>query len=194
LGILVVGLPVLVWRLFNGFTAEDFGTGVLTATLLAILWTAHFTFRAVRHARQAEERQALRRTLARRSIATSVMEELDYLRPSLAVMQQRIAVRGIQFLARPQLRHALAHIDLFSSEGATELSRFDSVLRQIESHAALYEADFAAANTIAEKGWVGVIRTDLLDFDRKRVDDIRNLIAAAEKVIPLVHSQLMREC
>lgn len=193
LAIAAVSIPLLIWRLSHGFTAGDFGTVVLTATLIALIWTAHYTFRAVRHARQVEERENARRGFSRQSMAVGVMAELDYLNLSLALMRSRIAVRGVRFLERPQLRHALSHIDMFSRETATRLSQFDSILRQIESHVALYEADFVAANYINEKGWFGASRTDLLAFDTKRVEDIRTLIEGATIVIPHLLQQLLQE-
>lgn len=194
LGILAVGLPLLVWRLFHGFTASDFGTVVLTATLIALIWTAHYTFRSVRHARQVEERENTRRRLARMSMAVGVMEELDYLKPSLALMHSRITVRGIHFLERPQLRHALAHVDLFSSAAAGDLSRFDSILRQIESHAALYEADHTAAYAQIGATYLGTkAAPHLLEYNSGWVEDIRKMIEGAQTLIPLLKQRLLEE-
>ncbi len=193
LGILAVGLPLLVWRLFHGFTASDFGTVVLTATLIALIWTAHYTFRSVRHARQVEERENTRRRLARASMAVGVMKEMEFLKPSLDLMDARIAVRGHHFLERPQLRHALAHIDLFSPAAANDLSQFDSILRLIESLSALYGGDHADAEEQAVTLGIGVKGRELLDYNPRRVADIRKMIAGAKALIPLLNQRLLGE-
>jgi hypothetical protein len=193
LAIAAVSIPLLVWRLSHGFTAGDFGTVVLTATLIALVWTAHYTFRAVRHARQVEERESIQRRLARQSMAMGVIAELEYLKPSLALMHARIAVRGVHFLERPQLRHALSRIDLFSSAAAHDLSQFDSILRQIESHAILYGADYAAAKEQAEKSWVGGSGGALLNYNSKWVGEIRTMIESAQTLIPHVGRRLLEE-
>jgi hypothetical protein len=194
LALLLALAPGGVHRIHSGrWDDYDPTVAVLTATLIALIWTAHYTFRSVRHARQAEERENVRRVFARQSMVVGVMAELDYLKPLLALLGARIAVRGVRFLERPQLRHALAHVDVLSPAAANDLSRFDSILRQIESHVALYEADFVAANDAAEKGWTGLIHPDLLSFDRKRVEDIRTLIKSAEALIPHLAQQLMQE-
>ncbi len=194
LGILVIGLPLLVWRVFHGFTASDFGTVVLTATLIALIWTAHYTFRSVRHARQVEEHEDTRRRLARMSMAVAVMAEIDYLQPSLALMHARIAVNQVRFLDRPQLRNALAHIDLFSPAAAADLSRFDSILRQIESHAALYEADHAAAYAQIGATYLGTrAAPHLLEYNSGWVEDIRKMIESAQAQIPLLNQRLLEE-
>jgi hypothetical protein len=167
---------------------------VLTATLIALIWTAHYTFRSVKHARQVEQREKARRLLAKNSMAVAVIEELDYLKPSLALMHGRIAVSGVRFLERPQLRHALAHIDLFSAPVAADLSRFDSILRQIESHAALYDADHADAVAMMES--IGLLRAsgpNLLDFSPERVANIRTMIESAQTVIPFLNQRLLEE-
>jgi hypothetical protein len=167
---------------------------VLTATLIALIWTAHFTFRAVKHARNAEERDNFRRLSARQSTIAGVMAELDYLQLALEIMHERIAVKKVQFLERPQLRNALARIDLFSYAAAGDLSRFDGFLRQVESNVALYEADYEAALASAADSWIGK-RTapSLLEFNPERVQLIRTLIESAQKVIPLLGHQLMSD-
>lgn len=201
LALLLAVAPGVAQRIEKGTWGEyDPTIAVLTATLIALIWTAHYTFRAVRHARQAEERENVRRRLARQSMALGVMAELDYLGPSLALMHRRVVVHGIEFLERPLLRHALAHIDAFSNPAATDLSRFDSVLRQIESHAALYGADhFAAADRVdqvrAKSGpYWGIQPQGLLDYDPKEVANIREIIAGAQALIPLLKTRLLGEC
>jgi hypothetical protein len=108
-------------------------------------------------------------------------------------MHHRIGLKGIHFLERPQLRHALAHIDLFSSAAAADLSRFDSILRQIESHAALYAADHAAAEEQAVTLGIGVGGRPLLDYNPRRVEDIRKMIEDAQALIPLLNNRLLGE-
>jgi hypothetical protein len=193
LGILLVGVPVLAWRLRHGFTAEDFSTVVLTATLIAILWTAHYTFRGVRHSRQAREQDEIRRQLTRMSIAAAVSAELDWLEPSLALLTARIETRGVRFLERPQLQHALANLDLFSSASASRMSEFDSVLRQIEAQCALYGADHDAAEQQAIAYQYGAAGVPALNRNPEWVESIRNLIKTAQALIPHMKSQLMRE-
>jgi hypothetical protein len=122
------------------------------------------------------------------------MEELEYLKPSLALMHGRIAVRGIHFLERPQLRHALAHVDLFSPAAASDVSLFDSILRQIESYSALYEADYAIAVQHVERTWAGAKPSPgLLEYDPKWVADIRKMIEGAQALVPHLNQRLLGE-
>lgn len=193
LGIFAVSLPLLVWRLLHGFTADDFGTVVLTATLIAILWTAHYTFRGVRHARQAREQDAVAQRLARISMAVAAMAELDWLEPSLVVLETRIDTRRVKFLERPQLRHALENIGMFSSSAASRLSEFDAVLRQIEAQCALYGADHEAAEYDALTHGIGVTGVPTLNRNPKWVQDIRQLITAARTMIPILKTVLLAE-
>jgi hypothetical protein len=201
LALLLAISPGVSERLGKGRWGEyDPTIAVLTATLIALIWTAHYTFRAVRHARQAEERADVRRVFERRSMAVGVIAELDYLKFSLAVMRTRIVVYGVHFLGRPQLRNALAHINMFSPPAATALSEFDSVLRQIESHAALYTADFSLAQERHERevqrSWVGSVTyrpSKILEYDASRIDGIRKMIDDAQALIPLVNQRLIAE-
>jgi hypothetical protein len=194
LALLLAIAPGLRERYATGRWGEyDPTIAVLTATLIALIWTAHYTFRSVRHARQAEERENTRRWFAKRSMAAGVLAELEYMRQSLDLLRGRIYLREIHFLERPQLRHALAHVDLFSPETASKLSEFDSVLRQIESHSALYGADHAAAERAAAEYGVGVVGRPILTYNIEWVESIRRLISAAETMIPLLTQHLLSE-
>jgi hypothetical protein len=188
-------VPGMVDRYQTGhWDAYDPTIAVLTATLIALIWTAHYTFRSVQHARQAEERENTRRRLARISMAVAVMAELDYLEPSLALMHGRIAVSEVRFLERPQLRNALDHIDLFSSATAGDLSRFDSIIRQIESHVALYENDYTTAIAQVTGTYSGAVAGPrLLEYNAAWVASIRKMIEGAQAVIPLVKNRLLEE-
>lgn len=193
LGILLVGVPLLAWRLFNGFSAADFGIVVLTATLIAILWTAHYTFRTVRHARQAEERAERRRSLTRMSMAAAVSAELQWLQPSLSLLRARIHTRQVRFLERPRLRDALSNLDLFSVSVASSLSEFDAILQQIEVQCALFGADHEAAEHAAIAYRLGSVAVDPLKRDPQWVETIRRFIDAAIDLIPILKHRLLTE-
>jgi hypothetical protein len=186
--------PGLSQRLDEGAWGEyDPTIAVLTATLIALIWTAHYTFRAVRHARQAEERAELRRRLTRASIAAAVSAELDWLQPSLAILRARIHTREVSFLERPRLQDALSNLDLFSSASATSLSEFDAILQQIESQCALYGAEHEAAEHAAIAYQYGSVLIDPLRRDPNWVETIRKFIDTAQELIPHLKNQLLQE-
>lgn len=76
-----------------------------------------------------------------------------------------------------------------------DLSAFDSILRQIESHTTLYGADHAAAVEHAREppllGRKAV--PSLLGYDTKWVEEIRKLIARALELIPHLAQRLLEE-
>jgi hypothetical protein len=194
LALLVAVAPGLAERYEHGrWGGYDPTIAVLTATLIALIWTAHYTFRAVRHARQAEERAETRRQLARMSIAAAVSAELEWLELSLDIVSGRIETKGVRFLERPQLRIALENLELFSSGTASKMSEFDAVLRQIESHALLYAADHEAAEEAALKHKIGQSGVPALSRDPAWVEDIRRIITSAKAMIPLLKRQLLSE-
>jgi hypothetical protein len=192
--LLLAIVPGVIDRYRTGhWDSYDPTIAVLTATLIALIWTAHYTYRGVRYATQAREQADLRRRLTRMSIAAAVISELDWLGISLQLIAMRIETKGVRFLDRPQLRHALESVDLFSSATASKLSEFDAVLRQIESHALLYAAEHDADEYNALTHGIGNAGVPVLKRDPQRVDDIRRMIAAAETMMPLLKQQLLFE-
>ena len=181
------------WRQRGTWGEYDPTIAVLTATLIALVWTAHYTFRAVRHAKQAEERAEARRRHKRMAIAAAVETELYYLHLSLEVVRVRIETRSVRVLERPQLQQALENLDLFSVDTASKLTEFDSVLQHIESHALLYAADHEAAEHAAATHRMGVVGVPLLNRNPTWVEDIRKMVGGAQSMIPLLKRLLLAE-
>ena len=193
LAIVIIGAPILFRRLHRGdFSAADFGTVVLTATLIALVWTAHYTYRSVRQGRQQREQDDLRREFTRMSLTAALGPELDYLQLSLTLVAARIETRGVRFLDRPQLQRALENLDLFPSSTARMLGEFDSVLRQIESQASLYAADHEAAEQAALTHGVGVAGVPALNRNPEWVESIRKIIGGALTMIPILKQMVER--
>ena|SRR5689334_12608839 len=96
------------WRAASHLTLAEYDPtiAVLTATLVAPIWTADYTFHAVNDGRRREEREEQRRESAKRSILDGVVAELNNSDTWLEQVEEYLYHVRLRKLDRPMmLRH-----------------------------------------------------------------------------------------
>ena len=116
-----IGLAILPAAL-RGTTAVTYrpDLAVLTATLIGVIWYTRFTYDALQHAREAEQRERVR---ARESLATASLAELKHLEGGLRQVYHNPG-SGVQPRVSPVLEHVLGKLTLFSPNTCHEIARF----------------------------------------------------------------------
>jgi hypothetical protein len=104
---------------------------VLTATLVALIWTADYTFHAVQDSRDRESREAERRESARKSILGGLVAELDAQYTWLGQVSEQLYHVRIS-LDRPMMAEALRNAQLFEGDVIPVISNFNTHFQVID--------------------------------------------------------------
>jgi hypothetical protein len=105
---------------------------VLTATLIALIWTADYTFHAVRDGRIREQRESDRRDSARKSILGGLVAELDAQYTWLGQLSEQLYLVRIPRLDRPMMAEALRNAQLFEGDVIPVISNFNTHFQVID--------------------------------------------------------------
>jgi hypothetical protein len=105
---------------------------VLSATLIALIWTADYTFHAVRDARLREQREDTRRQSAKRSILSGVVAELEGQNAWLEAVGERLYHVRIRRLDRPMIAEAQRNAHLFEADEIAVITTVSSHLVVID--------------------------------------------------------------
>lgn len=116
-------------------------TAVLTATLIALVWTAHFTFQAVKLSSEKEQRERVRRDRECAFLLEALAEELAHLDSRLAMIEGSPRMARFKFLRYPQLRECLRRADLFPPKLAAARAGTASFLTPLPSILSAYRPD-----------------------------------------------------
>jgi hypothetical protein len=162
------------WRFFwtLQFAEYDPTIAVLTATLIALIWTANYTFHAVLDARNREAREDARRRSAKASILAGVVAELEAQYVWLGAVGEQLYHVRIRRLDRPMMAEAQGNAHLFEADEI-------GVITTLSTH--LYTIDSAL--------------TKLTDFVSRHVgDDYMNLdVKTIEALAPTDVQHLRRD-
>ena len=114
---------------------------VLTATLIALIWTAYHTFQGVQHSRAAAIRADATRDAEAASLMASVSSELQYLAAALKAPNSLAFWTGFDALSHPQLTSALSRPDLFPAVISDRLAHLANNIRLAKFRAFRIEAE-----------------------------------------------------
>lgn len=107
---------------------------VLTATLVALIWTAYYTYRVVKRSEFEFERSEGKRERARLALLVSVAAELGNIKMSLDVLASgSTAVSANRFLATPVLSQAMTRADLLTANDLHTLTLISNSLLSVSS-------------------------------------------------------------
>lgn len=122
------------WRFFwtLGLAEYDPTIAVLTATLVALIWTANYTFHAVQDERSREAREDERRQSARRSILSGVVAEFDPQDTWLEQVSTYLYHARVRKLDRPMLAEALRNAHLLDPNVTAVLAAISVTFQMIE--------------------------------------------------------------
>lgn len=111
---------------------------VLTATLIALIWTTYHTFQGVAHSRAAVSFSKYLRSRSREFLSNAVLIESHYLEQAIDLIVKDIDAYDIQVFARPRLCEAANKPDLVRVDAGALISAVDSHLRLIEGDIRLW--------------------------------------------------------
>jgi hypothetical protein len=113
-------------------SAYDPPLAVLTATLIALIWTADYAFHAVRDARRRDAREDNRREATKNAIMGGVFSELLAIYAWLRVVEEDLYHARIWHFDRPMLSEALRSAHLFHEDEIAVLSLLAAQLQIVE--------------------------------------------------------------
>lgn len=114
---------------------------VLTATLIALIWTAYYTYGVVQRSEFEFGNREDARARARFALLASISAELEHVKNALDVVASLIpSVSAAAWLATPQLSQALTRTDLLKPEESHRLTALSNALRAIASSHELVNA------------------------------------------------------
>lgn len=140
---------------------------VLTATLIALIWTAYHTFQSVAHSRAAVIFSKHLRTRSREFQYNAVLIESHYLEQAIELMVKDIDAYDLHLFARPRLCEAANKVDLVRVEVGALVSAVDSQLRLIEGNIRLWRD--------RRKGRTAVLMDQTSRLEEKIIVDLRRL-------------------
>lgn len=108
------------------------GTLILTATFVAVVWTAHYTYRSVKHGRSLIAREDHRLRHERIVLLDAVLADLALLDSVLALPAEALKHASPRFLERPNLERAVERGHLLDSETARRLADFQGAMHLLE--------------------------------------------------------------
>jgi hypothetical protein len=166
---------------------------VLTATLVALIWTADYTFHAVNDGRRREEREEQRRASARKSILDGVVAELNSSDMWLEQVDKYLYHVRVRKLERPMMAEALRNADLFED-------RIIPIISQMSAHFQVIEGAVAKlADTVSRlrpdyqnmgPETAGVLARESVNKLRSDVYSLRENIREAGKLLsPEIYGQ-----
>lgn len=122
------------WRFFwtHHFAEYDPTIAVLTATLIALIWTANYTFHAVQDGRSREIRDEERRLSARKSILSGVVAEFEAQDRWLEQVSLQLYHVRIKRLDRPMLAEALRNAYLLDPDVTAMLAALSTTFQAVE--------------------------------------------------------------
>lgn len=138
--VLIATAPGL--RAFWTFELQEYDgpTAVLTATLIAVIWSAHYTHRSVKHAKEQHEytktqdaRAEEKYRTARLSLLAAVRSDMDDLGQSMSLLKMLGFVEARDWLRVPHVDQALARADLLKPDEAVMLAELLAGIRLLES-------------------------------------------------------------
>jgi hypothetical protein len=166
---------------------------VLTATLVALIWTADYTFHAVNDGRRREEREEQRRVSAKKSILDGVVSELNSQDTWLEQVDRYLYHVRVRRLDRPMMAEALRNAQLFEAEVIPIISQMSAHFQVIDG----------ALDKLTDR--VSRARPDYLNYgpeyatvyDREAVNKLRadigllreNIRGAAKVLSPEIYGQ-----
>lgn len=111
---------------------------VLTATLIALIWTTYHTFQGVAHARTTVSFSKYLRSRSREFLSNAVLIESHYLEQAIDLVVKDIDAYDVHTFARPRLCDAANKPDLARVEAGALITAVDSHLRLIEGDIRLW--------------------------------------------------------
>lgn len=122
---------------------------VLTATLIALIWTANYTYHAVLDARERDELESSRRQGARNSLLAGVASECETIDSALEVISERLYHARVLRVERPMFGEVLrnTHLLLELEVGvitklSMSLALIDSGLADLVNRGARFRSDY----------------------------------------------------
>ena len=119
----------------------DPGLAVLTATLIAIIWTAYHTFQGVQHARTLLEREDAQRERDARFYLEALAEEITQISAALKMVEKSPSLARFDYLSHPILVECMKRSDLFAPSTAVYMTRVASALRPLPGILQAYRQD-----------------------------------------------------
>jgi hypothetical protein len=168
----------------------DASNAVLTATLIALVWTTYHTVVGIRQsAKQADEQYQAGISEAA-ALMSSVAVELSALEQALLFIEQKIYLADLSILDHPQIDYALTRPGILPKGTIGNLAVLDGTLRTMRASLALFGADIRSAynTSISELTRYARNYTSVVSSD-----DIRVLIQQAGKEIHAVRRAMSQD-
>lgn len=112
---------------------------MLTATLVALIWTCYHTYQTAAVTRAATEREKTLREHVRDVLYASVVTELHFVASSIESTQHADYLPRREALEHPMLTEAMKRTDLFSAVTTAHLVGAGVLLRTMALHIRQYE-------------------------------------------------------
>ncbi len=122
-----LGVAALI---FGGKSEYDPTIAVLTATLIAVIWYTYYTREVLQHARVRDEQERQR---ARRSLASGLLAELEWLENMLEQVYHDGPFIMYDIFEHPLLLQAISQSTLFNPVTVAKLSKFHALLRDVQN-------------------------------------------------------------
>jgi uncharacterized membrane protein (DUF106 family) len=125
-------VPATIDEIFDHgrLPAYDPEIAVLTATLIALIWTAYHTFQLVHQARLQATQDRRRRTETAKALRSAIVAELEEFQLELERSKALRIPDDPTTFPRDQLARALAHPELFRPTDMAVLTKLDFLLRR----------------------------------------------------------------
>ena len=152
---------------------------VLTATLVALIWTADYTFHSVRDGRIRDEREDQRRKSAKKSIIVGVAAELEGQYVWLLSVNELLYRARMRRIDRPMMAEALRNTYLLEPIEVALISGLSTHLEVIESLL------LSLIDSVSRKlsGWEDMNPTSIEATEPVAVAEIREDIRGAKESI-----------
>ena len=139
--VILAVLPPIINKRLRSPEFYDPTVAVLTATLVALIWTAYHTFQGVQHARLVLENEENKRARDARFFLEALAEEMDHLDRSLSIIEKMPSLARFDYLSHPILNDCLKRSDLFSPATAARMANVASTLRPLPDVLRAYRPD-----------------------------------------------------
>jgi hypothetical protein len=126
----VVGIWPGIWEAITRGRLGDFDPGLMALylTIIALIWTAHFTYLGVQHAKSDAVAKGHLRDLERSVLIAGLLAELHHITTTVEVIGSGIFQSGDQLLNHQQLRLAQRRLDLLNPDVSYLLSSVGTML------------------------------------------------------------------